>query len=985
MKKQTGGLKRLVAAVALSVAFQNSHALGLGELTVDSTLGQPLSAHIPFTSITGKEKKKLAASLAPRKDFEAAGLDYPAFLSQLKVTVSGKGRNQQLLITTEKPVRDPVIQLLLKVDWAEGQLVREYTALLDPPVFRKNDRSVRPVPAVVSRTAKNKPAASRPAPTVTSTRKAAASSGSSAAAPASAAHDIPDTYGPVRKGDSLWRIAEAAYGVSDVRLLQAMEAMLEANPDAFIKHNVHGLMAGVTLKLPPLTEVTRIAPKQAYRKFVAQTEQWKTVVQASAADASQRAQASAPDSAEKPRAAMPPAQAKQETKPVAKPADAEGKLEIIVADSKPVSGAAAPQGSTQNNAGPSELKKRVAVLEEALASKESESSELLQRVQLLEEQLNKARQLIQVQNAELARIQSQMQAAAAEPQSEVATEASARAAEQAAPSAEATQAPAAAGPDSANATAGQPSATVPADSQNSDSGAEASAATSAQAAPVAAIAETEGATPVTETAPESASPDADTEQPSGKISDRPMFEERQAENRQAAVEAPESDANSEDVNPAETAVRPRIVARDVSDDDGAPGFLDRAKETFASISSGSYFLPLLGGLALGGLGLLFVRRRRSVADFEESILATSTFETQSDFGASIDETKAETTFLNDFGGDGDQADMEDVDPITEAEVYLAYGRVDQAAEILEEAIKKEPERQALKLKLLEVFAQKDDVKSFEALAEEMYANAGDDPAIWNSVAEMGRKLSPANPLFAAAADADSSEDDRPAATASGNSGAQPESDDAQQEQVTGARKPQSTPFDGLGVGEQADQQGEPEQAYSEPEHQPVTGATETGSDGTSNPLDVAALDDAVEFTPPQSEPLSEPLEDIASMDEKLVVESGQESVTPNHDRTDETGSEPHRESTSNKLDSLDFDTEIPIFNDFSDDALPEGILGDGAGESGDWDENTTKLDLAKAYIDMGDGDGARSILGEVLNQGNEEQKKQAAELMAQVG
>ena len=962
MKKQIGGLNSLALAVALSVAFQNSHALGLGELSVDSTLGEPLSAHIPFTSLTSKEKKKLAVGLAPRKDFEAAGLEYPAFLSKLHVRVEDKGRVKQVILTTEKPLREPVVQLLLKVDWAEGRLVREYTALLDPPIFKNNSKYARPVPAVVTRTAKKKPAAPRNVPV--QARPSSVQPKPSVAS-TSINQDIPDTYGPVRKGDSLWRIAEAAYGVTDVRLLQAMEALLEANPDAFIKHNVHGLMAGVTLKLPPLSEVTRITPKQAYKKFVAQTEQWKSMVQASAGEAAKPAQSSASNSVKKPDTANS-AQAKQQT-PAKKPGESENKLEIIVADSKPVSGAAAPEGSVQNG-GSTELKKRVAVLEEALASKESESSELLQRVKLLEEQLNKARQLIQVQNAELSRIQAQMQAkiqnqaGAAGQQSGAAVEAPAVAATQ---------------PDNSAASDNQPVANEAADTQKTDSGSAQNEEPVTAVAPAVSQPE-KGVTPAdTSTTPEASAEGVD--QQSGKISDRPMFEEHQQEKQQAAATAETIDDAE---NPAENAVRPRVVAGGTGDQQGGTSFLDKAKDTFASISSGSYFLPLLGGLALGGLGLLFVRRRRSVAEFEESILATSTFETRSDLGASIDETTAETTFLNDFGDEGDQTGLEDVDPITEAEVYLAYGRVDQAAEILEDAVKKEPERLVLKLKLLEVYAQKDDAKSFETLAEEIYSVSGDDPSVWGKVSEMGRKLSPGNPMFAAAVTekpADSVEvEEKPVSPpvsqfASGD-GASNEAavQIAEEDQITGSKKPQSSPFEGLEMGEEATEKPEV-------------------SSMPSNPLDVAAPDDSMEFSPLQSQPL----EDVAAMDEspsmETGVEPGMETIEPvapvreNTPREQQPEPAPVETSAAAPLDSLDFDTEIPVFNDFSDDALPEGILGKDNANSSEWDENTTKLDLAKAYIDMGDGDGARSILGEVLNQGTEEQKKQAAELMEQAG
>ena len=413
MKKQVVGLKRIVVAVALAIGSQNAGALGLGKLNVESTLGEPLNAHIPFTSITDKEKKKLVVGLAPRKDFEAAGLDYPEFLSSLKVKVVDDGGVKQLAISTQKPLREPVVHLLLKVDWAEGRLIREYTALLDPPVFKDKQQFDKSA-SIVAPSSSSASSGKAPAASVAKT-----SSRGSRDRTAQAASNAPDTYGPVREGETLWSITEDSYGVSDARLLQAMMAVLDQNPHAFIKHNVHGLLAGKTLKLPPLAEATRVSPKLAYREFVAQTEQWKSVVQ-SPASVPQLAGTEISTSVESSQAANASeentgasAQAKVEKTSPAKTTPAEtgeGKLEIIVADDKSVSGEAVPEGSAQSDAVSSKLKKRVAVLEEALSSKESESKELLTRVQLLEEQLNKARKLIQIQNAELSRIQAQMQA-----------------------------------------------------------------------------------------------------------------------------------------------------------------------------------------------------------------------------------------------------------------------------------------------------------------------------------------------------------------------------------------------------------------------------------------------------------------------------------------------------------------------------------------------------------------------------------------------
>jgi Tfp pilus assembly protein FimV len=92
-------------------------------------------------------------------------------------------------------------------------------------------------------------------------------------------------------------------------------------------------------------------------------------------------------------------------------------------------------------------------------------------------------------------------------------------------------------------------------------------------------------------------------------------------------------------------------------------------------------------------------------------------------------------------------DTNDVDPIAEAEVYMAYGRDAQAEEILKDAIAKEPKRYELHLKLLEIFAARKDTGAFETLAGELYAALGATDPTWTKVAEMGRRLEPSNPLY----------------------------------------------------------------------------------------------------------------------------------------------------------------------------------------------------------------------------------------------
>lgn len=164
-------------------------------------------------------------------------------------------------------------------------------------------------------------------------------------------------------------------------------------------------------------------------------------------------------------------------------------------------------------------------------------------------------------------------------------------------------------------------------------------------------------------------------------------------------------------------------------------------------------LPLAGVLVaiLGGLGLYRLRARRPVnaseTGFHESRLQPDSF-----FGGTggqrVDTRDAQNSGQSSMSYSLSQLDaIGDVDPVAEADVYLAYGRDLQAEEILKEALRANPTRLAIRLKLLEVYAKRRDTKGFEQLAVQLYAEtkgAGED---WAKAQELGRGIDPDNPLY----------------------------------------------------------------------------------------------------------------------------------------------------------------------------------------------------------------------------------------------
>ena len=163
--------------------------------------------------------------------------------------------------------------------------------------------------------------------------------------------------------------------------------------------------------------------------------------------------------------------------------------------------------------------------------------------------------------------------------------------------------------------------------------------------------------------------------------------------------------------------------------------------------------PLGGALALLGGGWLYLRKKRekSLADFEQGIMTSGGLKANTIFGntASSSVDTGDTSFLTDFSqsANGGMIDTNDVDPIAEAEVYMAYGRDAQAEEILKDAIAKEPKRHELHLKLLEMYAASKNLSAFETVAGELYTSLGAEDLTWAKVAEIGIKLEPNNPLY----------------------------------------------------------------------------------------------------------------------------------------------------------------------------------------------------------------------------------------------
>ena len=166
-------------------------------------------------------------------------------------------------------------------------------------------------------------------------------------------------------------------------------------------------------------------------------------------------------------------------------------------------------------------------------------------------------------------------------------------------------------------------------------------------------------------------------------------------------------------------------------------------------------LPLAGGagiLALLAGYFMFKRRREQSSSLEttaapgpSSLGPNSVFRMTGGQSVDTGNTPPQT---GDFSQTGPGTiDTDEVDPVAEADVYMAYGRDTQAEEILLEALQKDPQRTAIHAKLLEIYANRKSLKQFETLASELYAQTGGAGPEWEKVAALGAGLDPANPLY----------------------------------------------------------------------------------------------------------------------------------------------------------------------------------------------------------------------------------------------
>ncbi len=934
-------LKRVTLAVCFALLPITAYSAGLGKLTVISGLGEPLRAEIELVSTTPEELSSLTASIAPPEAYAVQGMERTAIHNAIQVELDKKQTGAPILrISTRQPVDDPFLDMLIQVDWATGRLLREYTVLLDPPGYNAAQ------PAVIT----------TPAPTAPSAAKKVESPRAASTPSASTVSSVDEHK--TRSGDTLNKIAREMQ-VEGVNLDQMLVGLYRANQQAF-EGNMNRLKVGQIIRAPSAEELTAVSRQEAAREIKVQTADWNAYRNRLAGVVADMEPGSEDAGAQATSGKL-----KAATQDAAAPADA-GPRDVVKLSKSDAGDVKA-------------IQEKLNALQEENIARQNSLNEANDRVAALEKQIADLQQLLTIKNQTLASMQQ-----------DVATT--------------------------------PPSDALPAE------------ATPAESAPEAEVAASEP----TEAAP--AEPPA----------------------AQPSSQAP-------------------VAAAPVSAE--APGFFDSLGENGLLYGGAGGALLLLVGSWL----FLRSRRKHNLDSFEQGILTAGGLKANTVFGNTSGGTvdTGDTSFLTDFSqSPSGMIDTHDVDPIAEAEVYMAYGRETQAEEILNDAIAKEPTRYELHLKLLEIFANRNDNSAFEAVAGELYSTLGAGDPVWQKVAEMGHKLEPNNPLY------DLSQ--LPAAASAAQSSVVQEQDGLQDDLIaptipaveTDEMLSEKAAVDetSAGLDFSLDNLSEPEQpavASTEEERaDPQFGMAEDsnaldfdfGSAESSDKLNEVetseeistlssasednSLDFAFETAPAQNE--TESAEKVASLDladtQSMAFESPtlpeQADLKPDSDAglsfeapelstgafempdmsvisPDEASKD---EASTFELPSADLDFNLDVEDkslesstsefepdaeaeseetipdvsapaeiDFSNITLDLSGQGEGGddlvmpGESTEVEEITmthdeseevnTKLDLVTAYLDMGDNEGARELLEEVLQEGGSSQRERAQKLL----
>jgi len=758
------GRSQMATAVAVALAIlsgggvTSAEAAGLGRLTVQSALGQPLRAEVEVTSVSPDEAESLKARIASPEAFSRVGLQYKEALSGVRMDVENRGGRYFIKVTSSRPINDPFVDLVVELSWASGTFSREYTFLLDPPTQQSANQANRsgnaPVAGAATAAAATGAAASgsnavRTIDPATGRlvnqergaqgRSQAASQPTEAkqqpAAQAKGGRDASSEGGTVTvgQGETLGMIA-ARVRPASATLDQTIVAIYRTNPTAFIQNNPNLIRQGRTLTIPSEGEIAAIDSTEAGRQLRMAARDFRSYKERMAGTTPEVASGNGSSTAS-------------------------GAISAKVDDER--GGQAGSQDRlelSRSEGGKDEQGSAVGARDaEAQVAREAALKEANSRIAELEKNVGALKSMLELKDKSLADLQAQLEkarvagaqvsgtvAAAATAAADKARDAASKVADKAA--AEKAAAEKAVAEKAAQTKAAADKLAAEAKAAADKVAAEKAAAEKAaadKAAAEKAAAEKEAADKAA--ADKAAADKAAAEKAAAEKAAAEQDQSKPAEGADKdAVERAAADAKAEvervtngDADKSKDMPKPAPV----NDSEEQGGLIE-------GLSQNSLLLPGLGVAALAaGLGFWMLRRRRREDDgFSDSISADE-FSANSLFGTtggqSVDTMTGASTQITTIS----ESTPTEVDPIAEAEVYIAYGRETQAEEILREALKRQPERQAIRLKLLEIYSGRKDTVAFGQMAREMHDMTGGLNEEWSKVVQMGAALDPDNALY----------------------------------------------------------------------------------------------------------------------------------------------------------------------------------------------------------------------------------------------
>jgi len=978
-------VRKLIFALALGAILLPSQGLtlGLGEIEVNSSLNQQLAARIDLLSAVPEDAETLIVKLASREEFIRAGLDRPLIVTTLKFKTRVEGDRLFIDITTPKPVREPFLNFLMEVDWPKGHLLREYTILLDPPVF--NGRSAYNT-AGTSRPALGATTSAAPVATHSYASSDSGSPRTSAQATAAPALEMAarapvqqSRYAPgdgyrIQEGDTAWSIANRIKPDS-VSTQQMLVAMLKTNPEAFINENVNGLKRGYILRTPDAATINAMSYEEAKALVQQQNSLWREYQQSMASD--------------QPASSVDGGYTESEYSSAVDLED-DSRLSIVSAG-----GGVSASGESKDPTDMSseELREQLALTRERVETERVEKDNLKNQVGTLSEQVDKMKGLLTIEDDQLAEIQDagkedtvaveenlEIQVASEEPVID----------------------------------AGDEAALDALDSLKDEAEVDLTADEETKSAEAVEPVETADELFVDENAVQAVEADSMSEQ------------DLMADEQMEAVQ-PVEESGLVDVllNNRMILAGLLLVVLVI----GAIVYLIKRRRAGSSDESEDVSFAAANEYndedALEDVADMIddesVDDLVSDEEVEASMAEAEAEEEEFDAEATMILPSGTGTIISPAADLQPEEEEEKDDVLAEADVYLAYGIYQQAEELLQNAIQQNPDKDLYRVKLAETYFAGKNAEAFAKLGAETKERLGDkESPAWNKIVAMGKELCPEAEVFkqagtVAEVDLDDMLPKSPepmdfdlGVEAGGDDSLDLDFDAPLEETATADEFELPSMDDDFAGGMEETAIISPDAAPSESLDELEFDLSET--DAVKEPAadeEEFSLDiEASELDLDAGEPATASADDAGlDMDFDMSMDTGSEEASLDMDMdinmsgedeidlsAEMSGGESLEDLTADLDMSMD-DTEYSDTDDFSmdlDDAdldlsMDTDLEDMDLSGSLDEDEIGTKLDLARAYLDMGDNEGARDILDEVLADGNDAQKKEAEELMSQLG